>query len=726
MHYFIFALGIALSIVAIILYLKKSKRTMVDIVLVSFTVAIVLELFTFNYATYMYYGENYKQKTFTEKSKEVTVTKGDKTEFVIHDLNTNVRDFYIKCMPTVAAYCVNVGFGDEASSKTEANAKNQVVASTEESTHYIKINPAGKVKDLSIVLSRQQDQHGSEIGNLPTSFSNIKVKVNKRIPLNLSLLRWGMVFLLMVLLLLIGRYKNVLFFGEHKHFRKIVIGIILAIQIVLVWGIQGTHEKIRLPDDILEEVNYDTQDQYHLLTLAMSKGQVKLNGLYKDKAKLKKEQNDLDKLSKLKNPYIWGQRDGLQYKWDSAFYKGNYYTYYGPVPVVLVFLPVYLLTGKMLSTRIVTMLLAILLGIIMCRFVYNIAKRRKKVGVWTIVTAMMGFFVVSHAVSCLKLGSFYDISPLMEVVFALLGINIIYEAFQKKKTSVKMLSIGALCMALSVGCKATGLLASVIIVPIVIKGLYEIGISHQSKSDKKIVRLLSKVFNKENLKYIIALAIPYIVVGVALMIYNYVRFDNPFDFGVNYQLTVYNIKYASITNIGKLPSVIYKGLLMPARLTADFPFVHAVEENSQYMGHFFVYLGSVGLVAYPIMWLIVLLPSSLRKGVKYLKDRSFVITTTVVAFVICYLVLAVGGISLRYSVEYAWLFFIPVIYVLFDLDERCKEKKVYSYFVWGIMIMLLLSTVICIGTNISPEWNSMYNKNPDVYYDMWKTFTFWR
>ena len=31
--------------------------------------------------------------------------------------------------------------------------------------------------------------------------------------------------------------------------------------------------------------------------------------------------------------------------------------------------------------------------------------------------------------------------------------------------------------------------------------------------------------------------IPFIIVGLGLMYYNYIRFDSPFDFGANYNLT---------------------------------------------------------------------------------------------------------------------------------------------------------------------------------------------
>ena len=42
-------------------------------------------------------------------------------------------------------------------------------------------------------------------------------------------------------------------------------------------------------------------------------------------------------------------------------------------------------------------------------------------------------------------------------------------------------------------------------------------------------------------------ALPYLLVAILLMLYNYIRFDNPFEFGQAYQLTVANQSNYGIT-----------------------------------------------------------------------------------------------------------------------------------------------------------------------------------
>ena len=40
------------------------------------------------------------------------------------------------------------------------------------------------------------------------------------------------------------------------------------------------------------------------------------------------------------------------------------------------------------------------------------------------------------------------------------------------------------------------------------------------------------------LKKLLYAASPYLVIGILLMLYNYLRFDSPFEFGQSYQLTI--------------------------------------------------------------------------------------------------------------------------------------------------------------------------------------------
>ncbi|MFR4802239.1 MAG: cytochrome C oxidase Cbb3, partial [Eggerthellaceae bacterium] len=94
------------------------------------------------------------------------------------------------------------------------------------------------------------------------------------------------------------------------------------------------------------EVGGDNAQQYAELAKSMAHGKLYL------------EEEPPNWLQNMEDPYDRGARDqmvketGENYLWDVAYYEGHYYVYFGVVPVVLFYLPFYLLTGANFPTAI--------------------------------------------------------------------------------------------------------------------------------------------------------------------------------------------------------------------------------------------------------------------------------------------------------------------------------------------------------------------------------------
>ncbi|MDO4364312.1 MAG: hypothetical protein Q4C99_07265, partial [Clostridia bacterium] len=107
------------------------------------------------------------------------------------------------------------------------------------------------------------------------------------------------------------------------------------------------------------ETGGDNAQQYAELAKAMAHGQLYL------------DEQPPQWLVDMDNPYDKGAREELQkqtgeeYLFDVAYYEGHYYVYFGVVPILLFYLPFYLLTGSSFPTAIGVLLAAIafLLGI---------------------------------------------------------------------------------------------------------------------------------------------------------------------------------------------------------------------------------------------------------------------------------------------------------------------------------------------------------------------------
>lgn len=115
---------------------------------------------------------------------------------------------------------------------------------------------------------------------------------------------------------------------------KIIIGVVLVILILLCI----------LPMGLAPGWNGEdpgATNQYELLAEAILNGHISIDN------------GDVDPLLlQMDNPYDPQARVdlGVDYRWDTAYYHGHYYMYFGVVPVFLLFLPFRLITGMSLTT----------------------------------------------------------------------------------------------------------------------------------------------------------------------------------------------------------------------------------------------------------------------------------------------------------------------------------------------------------------------------------------
>ncbi|MBQ4573462.1 MAG: hypothetical protein IJA80_09325 [Clostridia bacterium] len=232
-----------------------------------------------------------------------------------------------------------------------------------------------------------------------------------------------------------------------------------------------------------------------------------------------------DTLANLENPYNPQERDdaGVWYPWDHAYYNGHYYMYFGIVPVFLVFLPYRVLTGQALTTFRGTQIFVvfIIIGIFV---LFDLLRKRFFKNM-----SYMAYIGLSVAVSVMSVWyssaepALYCTAITAAIALQVWSLYFFIRAVWYEKNENKQIAyaaVGALLGALVFGCRPPIALANIIVLPMLYVFI---------KQRKLTIALLGKLA---------LAALPYVFVGVGLMAYNYVRFDNPFEFGQAYQLTV--------------------------------------------------------------------------------------------------------------------------------------------------------------------------------------------
>ncbi len=275
---------------------------------------------------------------------------------------------------------------------------------------------------------------------------------------------------------------------------------------------------------------------------------------------------DEDALLQLENPYDPDERkeSGVYYHWDHAYYDGHYYMYFGIVPVFLVFLPYRIITGTALTTYHATQIFtAIAIAGIFALF-HLLSKLFFKKLSYSVYLALSTAFSVMSVWYSTAEPALYCTAITAAIALEIWSLYFFIQAVwgkQHENQQILFAGIGALLGALVFGCRPPIGLANILVIPMLIVFL---------KQRKFTLKLLGKLA---------LAALPYAIVAVALMLYNYVRFDNPFEFGQSYQLTVadqsqYRIALDTAT-IVRLINDTLSTLFKTSDISATFPYLRA-------------------------------------------------------------------------------------------------------------------------------------------------------
>jgi hypothetical protein len=271
------------------------------------------------------------------------------------------------------------------------------------------------------------------------------------------------------------------------------------------------------------------RNQYELMAKALLQGH-----LYLD---LPVDPN----LLSLDNPYDPVEREasGFDYYWDHALYNGHYFMYFGVVPVLVVFLPWLAITGTSLTTYHATQLFVAVFVIGLFAFFRALARR-------FFPDISLGFYLFAAAASSVCSVWYITAAPALYctaiaagIAFMIWAIYLVFKAaFPPAETASRrrllQVLFGCLCGALVFGCRPPIGLAGIVLIPLLWRVV----------CDSKGTR--GKIYS------ILCIVLPYLSVAIFLCVYNYARFDNPFEFGQSYQLTVADQRGLTFANMFNL------------------------------------------------------------------------------------------------------------------------------------------------------------------------------
>lgn len=647
-------------------------------VIACLAIALALEVFVFNFNYFASAGYNTVNLegriTLAQDDDDCFRLTENNHELEFSNLNAEVHNVAILFDRSQPAQNldIKIQFTDEAHLRyfdtTEYTEGVPVVQMSTASyqSQFVNLNTAGRVNSLKIAIV------GDEVA-YPIKLETVEINAHR--PFSFSWLRFCIVWGILLLAYAFRPSSVVYRINLVESARKSKVGIIttVAIECVLLTcfllfgsnlvGVatsaynQGEWDGTSIVNTF--EVGGDNAQQYAELARAMAHGQLYL------------EEEPPDWLKELDTPYDKGARDELQketgqdYLFDVAYYDGHYYVYFGVVPVILFYLPFYLLTGLNFPTAI-----GVLLALI--AFITGVSALLDRFARYHFKRVTLGLYIllqVSLVAGCgilylAKFPTFYSLPLACGLAFSVWGLYFwMCGRSAKRRTHSERCAYflaGSLCMALVAGCRPQLLLLSLLAFPLFWRPYVK----------------ERRLFKRKGLAEFACLVAPYLVVAALIMLYNHARFGSFTDFGANYNLTVNDMTKRGWI-FGRFAPAFFAYFLQAPNVCGTFPFLQPADFDTTYMGQTIKEATFGGIFAcYPILWVLFFAAPivKLRNDQRTTNTITGIIGVLVASGIIIAMVDAqMAGILQRYYADFSLMFYAAVVLLVFIVNENLKS-----------------------------------------------------
>ncbi len=711
-HYMAFFTASAL-VLGFSFAIKRTSHNIFRVIFKAFMVSVFLEILIFNFNSFKINLNDYTDAVKVSKvvfnnfdGEKWQTDSNDEAIIEILGIDERIGTLYLDASSENSKKIrVNIDFSDETTREYRYNiASGEIVNDCEES-FFIPINASGKVGNLKIKIKPYE-------GDVITIN---ELRFNKVIPFYFSFSRilfiLGVAFL-KYLFIDSKRYSKT--FKENERLcvlsaRWLTIFLIVAAFLIII--VQRDDLFSNIFDDFkTEEGNQITKE----LVDSFEDGRLDIL------------EEVPEELKNLDNPYDDSQRKGIYYLWDHLYYDGNYYSYYGIAPVIILCLPFHLITGYYFPSIWCTFIF----GAIGIFFLYKLYMEYIKEFFYDIKIsfAIMGLItlqLISGVWFCFATGNFYEIAQASGFAFVTSGgyFMLISGVIGKRKINLFYLSLSAVLLALGVLSRPTLAVYCICALIFIFAGIM-----------KKRRGLMSEGKNRIGfyISYLAAAFLPFILIGGLQMIYNYLRFGNIMDFGIQYSLTINDFTntefHSHFAGIG-----FYNYLFAIPNISPSFPFISSHVETFNPNGYYFVATNTaIGLfIMAPICFSYFYSKKAYAVSKSENRKLYFVIISAVCVIAPLVIIASVweSGYGIRYKTDFAWQFLIGAFTIAFIIYKNCENENIKKIMAKAFFAF----TVLCFILSFTQSYTyilkaSHFNHEAlDKYlYAFERAFEFWR
>lgn len=424
-------------------------------------------------------------------------------------------------------------------------------------------------------------------------------------------------------------------------------------------------------------------------------------------------------LLKLDNPYEYVKRDAEvgsgNFLWDHCFYNGKYYSYYGIGPVLALFLPYHLITGYYFPSGWATLMFS-LIGILFLTKIYLavIEKKFRDLPTNTVTAGLITLQLSSGIMFSAARPLFYELaiaSGFMCVAigaYLLMTSNILWDG----KISYVRLGFASFFLGYAVLCRPT-------LAVYCIAALFFFAGGLKKALDGLEKRQKTRTF----FKYAAVALVPLGIIALGQMTYNYLRFDNPLDFGIQYSLTINDFTHAEFHWKYVLINMYAYLFNMPHFTPRKFTYLASSAERFGINGYTFFDDAGKNLVSVGIIYRALPMFAYLFSGkaLQRVEKKKRVLPILLIGVTCILMPLAIifssweSGYAVRYNADFSWQMVIGALVVAFTLYKSIKSESTKKL----VDLIFTFSTIVCVYVNIA-QLIAFTSVEPAFWINLWK------
>lgn len=424
-------------------------------------------------------------------------------------------------------------------------------------------------------------------------------------------------------------------------------------------------------------------------------------------------------LLKLDNPYEYEKRDAEvgsgNFLWDHCFYNGKYYSYYGIGPVLALFLPYHLITGYYFPSGWATLMFS-LIGILFLTKIYLavIDKKFRDLPTNTVTAGLITLQLSSGIMFSAARPLFYELAisgGFMCVTigaYLLMTSNILWDG----KISYVRLGFASFFLGYAVLCRPT-------LAVYCIAALFFFAGGLKKALDGLEKRQKTRTF----FKYAAVALVPLGIIALGQMTYNYLRFDNPLDFGIQYSLTINDFTHSEFHWKYVLINMYAYLLNMPHFTPKTFTHLASSVERFGINGYMFFDDAGKNLISVGIIYRALPIFAYLFSGkaMKRVEKKKRILPALLIGVTCVLMPLVIifssweSGYAVRYNADFSWQMVIGALIVAFTLYKSIKSESTKKL----VDLIFTFSTVVCVYVNIA-QLIAFTSVEPAFWINLWK------